>query len=526
MVQESIDILLISVGDVYGDRRVSLPLALPVLKARLVQEGFSVKCIDGFFNDLSLDDLYSLLNTYHPKIVGFSATAYEVERLTELTRKVKSFSIEIPVILGGYCCLVEDLLLQTQADVVCHGEGDITIVELVKFFIQKGSYDLSGLRTINGISYLDSLKNHVIHTDNKNLINDLDCLPFPDFSDFDFTTYGEGFCVPFYSQRGCYNNCAFCDIIPFYGEQRIRSMNPSRIVEWLSMMHTTHNFEYFNFTDDNFMSTRSFLEDLLDQFESSGILNKVWINFQTRTNDIIRFHDLMPRLKQIIFSIEIGVESFCDAQLQRYKKDITREENIQALKILNELDIPYNIYYMFLDAATTLDEIKINIDTIKQLEDIPNFSFPEPLPEIVVNYEYNSLCDLYGEQSVNSVDFLRVFYEFLQETEEIRKVFVLYWGLRELDLKSLSKPSVSNFQASFLKSLKEQIAPKIVDIGYERLDRAYQLAEKVFNGEIKMNKKGTKKIQKEIDEFNGKIAQILSPLAKMGMDFDALTKNI
>jgi len=103
---KNIDVLLIAVGDHRFDDRQGFPLGIALLKGILQSNGFSAYCIDGTITELSNDTIYQKLDDLKPKIVGISATAFFVPQIARVVRAVKSYSIEIPVILGGYCSLL------------------------------------------------------------------------------------------------------------------------------------------------------------------------------------------------------------------------------------------------------------------------------------------------------------------------------------------------------------------------------------------------------------------------------------
>jgi radical SAM superfamily enzyme YgiQ (UPF0313 family) len=528
-LSEEVDVLLIAIGDQISDGRQAIPLGIAVLKGVLVQKGFRVKCLDNFLLKLTSDQIITVLDKLKPKIVGLSSTAYYVENLVRMTRYIKSVSIEIPVIIGGYCSLVKDLVMKTQANAVCNGEGDETIVELVDHFMKPFDTWGEDLNKINGISFIstnESGEKLMVRTPNRPLIQDLDSLPFPDFSDFNPYDYSKNNWVPFYSQRGCYNNCEFCDIIPFYGEQRIRSMSPKRFVEWLEIQYKEHNFQYFIMNDDNFMSTKTFLMEIYKEIKRVGLLNKVWLNFQTRINDIIRFKDIFNTLQSIIFSIELGIESFADSQLKRYKKNTTKSQNLESIKILTDLNIPFEIYYMFLDKHTTFSELEENITTILSLPPVPYHDISKPIPELVVNYQYNVWSNIVGESTIANIDFLEVFEYFLEETEEIKKAFILFRSLKQLEeMVNNNEVVLSEFQSNLLMGMGNTLFNYTVDLGIERLKTALDLCKLSFKGKMSFKQGKNRKLNKLIVKFNAKVQELLSPFFKLGVDFQELEQN-
>lgn len=515
------DVLLVAVGEQSLDGRQAMPVGIALLKAILQQAGFKVRCLDNTIKKLSESQIIDYIQNCSPKVIGLSATAYFITQLKEMVRTIKSISIEIAVIIGGYCSLVDDLVKQTRADAVCHGEGDITVVELVRHYLQPFEEWTKGRDLIKGISFLH--EENIIKTPARPLIEDLNALPFPDYSDFNFSDYTKDSWINNYVQRGCYNNCNFCDILPFYGEQRIRSMDPKRIVEWMHDWFRNHQQQYFSFNDDNFMSTREFLTGLLEEMKVKDLIGKIWLNFQTRIVDILRFKDLLDAFKPIIFSMELGIESFADNQLQRYRKNTSAAQNLEAIHILCEKQIPFEIYYMFLDEGTTMEELEQNVKTILSLPPIPFQYLPEPLPEIVVNYQYNVCSDIFGNMPIEKITFLNTFNRFLDETEGIKNAFILYRCLKyiEDDLHN-NKINLSELQISLFMGMGKAIYPLTVELGRKRLQKALELSQAVFHKEWKLKSRQQHVIHREIELFNQEVENLLSPMKKMGLDFHAL----
>ena len=132
-----LDVLLFSIGDRSFDERRGIPLSLAYLKGSLVNNGYSVKCLDYAIYGFSNQDIRDILEILNPKLVGLSATAFFKKQLKSVVRAIKSFSIEIPIIVGGYCSLIPDLVKELDCHAVCHGEGDLTVVELADVFLHQ-----------------------------------------------------------------------------------------------------------------------------------------------------------------------------------------------------------------------------------------------------------------------------------------------------------------------------------------------------------------------------------------------------
>jgi radical SAM superfamily enzyme YgiQ (UPF0313 family) len=533
-IVDPINVLIIAIGDQRFDERQALPLGAAVLKGILQSHGYRVKCIDNALHPLGLAELYTVLEQFHPRVIGLSSTAYFVPQITQIIRQIKSYSIELPVIVGGYCSLVPELVKKTGADAVCHGEGDETVVELVAQFARPMSEWFEDLDRIRGISFVHPTSGEVIFTGHRSLITNLDQFAFPDYSDFDLTEYTKDHWIPFYGQRGCYNCCTFCDIIPFYREQRIRSMTPHRIGEFLETMFRTTGQKYYIMVDDNFMSSEAFLLGLFEDLTRRGLIGQVSLNFQTRANDIIRFRQILPRIKPMIFSIELGLESFADSQLLRYHKHCTAAHNLEAMAILTELNIAFENYYMFLDKETTIEELRTNVTTILSLPPVPYQEIRDKLPEIIINYQYNVWCDLVGKSMIEGIPFLECFEYVLDETAEIRKAMVLYRSLKELEIEiEEHRVTLNEMQQSLLLGMGKAIFPLTEAYARERLELALRLSEEVYNKKANFSVQKSegkylfgihRKIRQEIDAFNAKVTELLSPVTRMGVDLEDMMK--
>ena len=79
------------------------------------------------------------------------------------------------------------------------GDGDQSLIEYVK-----GNYEYPG---INSDVWLP--------------VTDMDSLPYPDWSDYDFYLYSASF-IPIVDSKGCVRNCEFCDVIEYWEKYQSR----------------------------------------------------------------------------------------------------------------------------------------------------------------------------------------------------------------------------------------------------------------------------------------------------------------
>ena len=252
-----IDIVIITVPGVVN----RYPQAAPaLLKASVESHGFSCKTIDynaRFYHEVesvnALETYFSTgLNTeekelaeqlvekwaedllkHNPKFVGISVFTYQNRIATELfCRALKKLS-DVKIILGGQGLsdggilgisgFGKQLFDQKLADFWIRSEGEISLVELLK-----GNYSYPG-----------------INSDTFQQIDDLDSLPFPDYSDYELDLYNSR-SVPITGSRGCVRACSFCDI---HDHWKYRFRSGQSIAEEIIHQNQKHQVTQFNFSD-------------------------------------------------------------------------------------------------------------------------------------------------------------------------------------------------------------------------------------------------------------------------------------
>ncbi len=347
---------------------------------------------------------------------------------------------------------------------------------------------------------------------------DLDALPTPDFDDVMDTTTAEEFAFALYCQRGCYNNCSFCDILHFFGRVGIRSMSPKRIIEHIQILREKYGAREISFVDDNFMSSRSFLEEFISEFERAGLIGKVVIDFQSRANDIIRYRDLLERMIPFVAGVQIGIESFVDSQLRRYNKHVTAEQNMQALQILSDLKISYLAYYILLDPNVTLEEIEENIEKLKQAPPVPVKRHKFLLPHLIAQTEFEIELDVWGKMKISGIPHLEAFNEFLEQTEDkMKEIEKIYQSLKIAELYNNSEALANSIALSSAKlffTIAEQIAE-------ERLDMALDVCEKLFHRRF-FKQKYKKAVEKQVKAFNGQVESLLRVVRLTGLPVEEI----
>ena len=135
-----------------------------------------------------------------------------------------------------------------EIDVSCIGEGEITIVELLKA-LESGK----PLNTVNGIMFRDE-NNKIARTPPRTYIENLDLLAHPftyakkTLKDFD--RYPKEAFSNVFASRGCPYACTFCESKAMW-TRKVRYRSPQNIVEELKQLRD-FGIKRVSFEDDTF----------------------------------------------------------------------------------------------------------------------------------------------------------------------------------------------------------------------------------------------------------------------------------
>ncbi|MCM8774556.1 MAG: cobalamin-dependent protein, partial [Candidatus Omnitrophica bacterium] len=160
-------------------------------------------------------------------LIGGIASTYKY--ILELSKFIKSTNPGAKIIVGGYVAIPipEILLKNSPIDIVCTGEGEITIEKLLKKLNKSLDAPLDDIR---GICYKDK-NNEIIFNPSQPLMSNLDYesdLPAYDLLPMDIylsnPVAGIGRDVDFISSRGCPYHCSFC-YQPWGHKPRYHSIN-------------------------------------------------------------------------------------------------------------------------------------------------------------------------------------------------------------------------------------------------------------------------------------------------------------
>lgn len=252
-----------------------------------------------------------------PDFLGFSCYIWNINIILEIISTIKKLLPNVKIFVGGPEVSYEyDYIFEKDIDIVCIGEGEKTVKELIDKFNEKKCIDKS-FENVNGIAF--KLENDIIVTKDRNLLQ-LDEIPFVYKNGLEGTEHK----ILYYeASRGCPYSCQYCLSSL---EKGLRFLSEKRVKEDLDFF-LKNNVKQVKFVDRTFNCNKKF-----------ALL--IWNYLIDNDNGITNFHfeisadivddDMLNVLKNArvgLFQFEIGVQSTNDATLD----EIKRKTNLQKL---------------------------------------------------------------------------------------------------------------------------------------------------------------------------------------------------
>ncbi|KNZ68280.1 radical SAM protein [Thermincola ferriacetica] len=338
-------------------------LGLGYLAACLREKGITVKILN--MPTWTVPQALQQVKNFSSEILGISIPFQDSADLAfDFITALKSEGLDTHITIGGIYptfCYEEIMHMFPAIDSVVLGEGEHTFVELAKTVLHGRDW-----RKIRGIAYRENDK--IVTNEPRPLIKDLDSLPFPARDSLPEVLKRLGFATML-SSRGCYGRCSFCSVIPFYSKfgPKYRLRSSENVMEEIDVLYNEYGVRNIEFNDANFVGgkghgfhrAREIAEEILKRNLD------LRLSIQCRPDDVDE--ELFAILKRAGLSkVFLGVESGSQTMLDRFKKDITVEENIKALEILGRLDFIVIMGFITFDDRITIREFRENMAFIKK----------------------------------------------------------------------------------------------------------------------------------------------------------------
>jgi radical SAM superfamily enzyme YgiQ (UPF0313 family) len=340
---------------------------LGYLSAFLKLRGVDCLMIDGKLERLTPDAVAERILSDHSNFVGITAMTNDIINAANLAQIIKSRDPQIVTIVGGVhaTALPERTLHEfDDFDFLVHGEGELTLFELLDV-VTKGR----NLNEVDGISFRNN--GNIIATSQRSKVENLDDLPFPDYSNFPR-------CSEYHviTSRGCPYKCIFC--MSPYGREKIRERSPQNVIEELKGLQRFRP-KWIKLNDETFGFNRPRAIELLDLIVENGLQGTAKVaSLRVDHVDL----PLLEKMKEAGFEyIDYGIESGSKEILRRTKKGISLEQSEKAIQMTKTAGITVGANFIIGHPGETKETARKTIDFAAKLNaDINAIGLMVPYP--------------------------------------------------------------------------------------------------------------------------------------------------
>lgn len=293
------------------------------------------------------DDICQRIFQHNPTIVSFYCRASEYHILLDIAQRIKNYSPQTTIVFGGPQAelAAEDTLnLFPCVDYICCGEGENTIVPLLKMILHK-NVDITK-QTIPGLVYRNSLL-HVT----KNILPDLlpdnykrkylyyDLIPENVIRSSKSVTIDVG--------RGCPFSCTFCSTKTFW-KQKYRLRDIDDTIFEIEYVNKHNRNILFSFSHDLFTVNKKRVIEFCDKILA---LNKgIKWTCSARIDCIDKY--LIEKMSSAgLVGIYYGIETGSERMQKKINKNLSIEQCIEMVRttIKNNISVTASFIYGFPD---------------------------------------------------------------------------------------------------------------------------------------------------------------------------------
>lgn len=388
------------------------PYSLLPLAAVLLQNKHTVRIVDSQVED------YRSVDPANYDLVGISTlSGPQIKSALEIATYVRNKAPHIPIVWGGvHPSLTSKQTIQNSyVDIVCKGEGEQTLIELVDALENKNP-----LSIVKGIIFKNS-NGEIFETPDREFIN-LNELPMLPYHLLKLDKYSEFKRKPsliyMESSRGCPHRCGFCYSVAMH-KRKWRCKTADRVVNEMEYFLRTYTVDEIWFTDDEFAASEKRVLEIANEIIKRNIKVK-WV-LNSRFNYATKYDkDFLDILKKSgCHILAFGGESGSQRVLDFIKKDITIEDMKNTVINLSNNGIGCGVNFMAGFPGETKEDIFKTFSLIDELVNInPNIGIASimiftPLPG---TYLYDVACqngfkspdtlEKWGDYRYNDIDNL------------------------------------------------------------------------------------------------------------------------
>lgn len=406
------------------------PFDLKHIQSYLVGRGKTVLLVDQLISGRV--DLLDEVCSFYPDIVVISSTVLQENEVFSFSKHYKAKNPKAIIVITGQGASseCEKYTCNDLFDLVLFGEIEEDFVYLIE-------------KLESGVSLTD-LRKYFVDRFNQfgiSLVNNLDALSMPIYSDYETKNYGSLYPIitkkkliwrHILSSRGCPHECVFCTnvIRKTYGT-RLRYRSPDNVISEIENFKK-QGVNIIGFEDDDFTTSRVHVENICRALIDNNV-GIPWIA-HARIDEVDESLLLVMKKAGCVL-LRFGIESGSDGIIKTMKK--TRIPNWSArakevFEMTNNLKIATNALFIVGSPGETCEDAQMSIDLAKVLNpDTIQLHFFTCYNDIrfsnkpgtgAAGYHYDNPC--LNVSGISNADLKKMFKRFYVEFY-LRPVFVV-----------------------------------------------------------------------------------------------------
>lgn len=358
------------------DKYLIFPIYLGYAASILKEAGHEAVVLDAVAEEMNQDRLKEWAAKQQADLTFVETSTPSIRQDIESARTIKEANGGKVYLMGSHVTIFDEqaLLDNTHVDGVVRGEFETTILDLANGILHK---------EVEGLTWR-SESGTVVRNQDREPIQDLDSIPFPDYGQFDLKHYESHLChspmVWLSTTRGCPYNCSYC-LWPqvMYGHKQ-RRRSPENVCDEIDYLIERYGIREIKFDDDTFALNKEHVIGICEEMIRRGHHKQlVWNCF----GHISGYNEEMYRkMKEAgCERVFFGIESGSDRILKNIHKSLNLGKARGTIKLCKELGIGVYCTFMIGFPTETEEEIHESIRLALDLDpDYIQVSFVTPYP--------------------------------------------------------------------------------------------------------------------------------------------------
>jgi radical SAM superfamily enzyme YgiQ (UPF0313 family) len=377
------------------------PIGLGYIATAVKRAGFDLEILDlDLLRNISSEETEALIANISCDAVLTGCLVNGYSKMKDLFYMIRRYH-DVPIIVGNSVgsSIPEIILNKTEADIVVFEEGDVTIVDLLRAIEDRRDLEVKDiLSDVKGIAWRDRETGEVVYNEEREMIEDLDSIPYIDYDLWDMERYIEMFkhtlpepypipfdeirAFPFITSRGCLFKCSFCYHM-FLGK-RFRYRSIENLMKEVETVKNKYNINVAYFADDLTLFSKKQAKELADYFIDHD-LNMHWSCCCRAGLLDENDKELAEKLKKSgCFSLMFALESADEEILKAMNKKISLKEYKEQARLLHDVGIIVPTSIVLGYPQETPETIKKTFDFCRECEMYPSVGYLLPQPKTVM----------------------------------------------------------------------------------------------------------------------------------------------